>query len=215
MTNINNKSNNVHTISRQQNDSNEWTPNPNTKTILKSCNLSFYDYTVKNLWLGTGHTSCTDPETLRKKIATRPIDLGIKAFDIYDFDNAKHHIYPNHSSLRWTPKYRKKLNDCLTLSMPKNLIKLGIYVISIFIHDPPFPNLKVYVHQNGLRFSDTPDAWEEIEASREQNVIPVVHEVEELLNYAEEKCEDSKDYIFDQCMHSFIQNVSITRGVIQ
>ena len=175
---------------------------------MKSCNLSFHDYTVKNFWVGTGFTSCTDPETLRKKIAMRPIDVGIKAFDIYDSMNAKHHIYPNASSLRWTTTYRKKLKDCLTLSMPENLIKLGIYSISIFIHDPPIRNLSVFVHQKGLLFTETPDAWEQIEASGGGFVIPVVHEVEELLNYDEEKCEDSKDYIFDQCMRSLIQKVS-------
>ena len=96
--------------------------------------------------------------------------------------------------------------------MPENLIKLGIYLISILIHDPLLPNLNVFVHQKGLLFANNiPDASEQIEASEKGFVIPVVHEVEELLNYAEEKCEDSKDYIFDQCMHSFIQNVSITR----
>ena len=175
---------------------------------MKSCNLSIHDYTSENLWVGTGHTICADPKTLRKQIATRPIDLGIKAFDIYDFDNVKHHIYPNDSSLRWTPTYRKKLDDCLTLSMPENLIKLGIYTISIFIHDPPFPNLKVFVHQKGLLFTNTPDAWEKIEASGEGFAIRIVHEVEELLKYDDEKCEDSKDYIFDQCKRSLIKNVS-------
>ena len=160
--------------------------------------------------MGTGHTSCTDPETLRTKIATRPIDLGIKVFDIYDFNHAKHLIFPNDSSLRWTPTYRTKLNDCLTLSIPETLIKLGIYVVSIFIHDPPFPNLNVYVHQKGLLFANIPDASDQIEASGGGFVIPVVHEVEELLNYDEEKCEDSKDYIFEQCLRSLIKKVSIT-----
>ena len=160
--------------------------------------------------MGTGNTNCTDPKTLRKQIGTRLIDLGFEGFSIRTFDQALHFLYPNDSSLTWTPTYRKKLNDCLTLSMPENLIKLGINIISIFIHDPPFLNLKVYVHQNGLLFSpDFPDAWEQIEVSGEGFVIPVVHEVEELLNYAEEKCEDSKDYIFDQCLHSLIQKVSI------
>ena len=93
--------------------------------------------------------------------------------------------------------------------MPENLIKLGICVISIFIHDPPFPNLNVFVHQKGLLFANSiPDASDQIEASGSGFVIPVVHEVEELLNYDEEKCEDSKDYIFDQCMRSLIQKVS-------
>ena len=197
-------------ISSPKYDFDEWTPNPEAKNILKSCNLSFHDYTVKNQWIGTGDPICTDPENLRKQIGTRPIDLGIELFEIRTFDLVNHQIYPNDSSLIWTPTYAKKLKDCLTLSMPENLIKLGIYVISIFIHDPPFPNLKVYVHQNGLLFTNTLGAREEIEASAKGFVIPVVHEVEELLNYAEEKCEDSKDYIFNQCMRSLIQKVSIT-----
>ena len=67
------------------------------------------------------------------------------------------------------------------------------------------------MHQKGLLFANSiPDASEQIEASEKGFVIPVVHEVEELLNYAEEKCEDSKDYIFNQCMRSLLQKVSIT-----
>ena len=174
---------------------------------MKNCNLSIHDYNVKNLWVGTGHTSCTDPETLRTKIATRPIDLGIKVFDIYDFNHAKHLIFPNDSSLRWTPTYRTKLNDCLTLSIPETLIKLGIYVVSIFIHDPPFPNLNVYVHQKGLLFTETPDAWQQIEVSGEGLSLPIVHEVEDLLSFDSEQCEDSKDYIFDQCKLNHIRKV--------
>ena len=178
---------------------------------MKSCNLSFLDYTDKNQWIGTGDPICTDPENLRKQIGTRPIDLGIELFEILTFDLVNHQIYTNESSLIWTPTYGKKLKDCLTLSMPENLIKLGIYLISIFIYDPPFPNLNVFVHQKGLLpANNIPDASEQIEASEKGFVIPVVHEVEELLNYAEEKCEDSKDYIFNQCMRSLIQKVSIT-----
>ena len=175
---------------------------------MKSCNLSIHDYTSENLWVGTGHKICTDPNNLRKEIATRPRDLGIKMFDIFDFDNINHRIYPNDSSLKWTPIYRTQLKDCLTLSMPENLIKLGIFVISIYIPDPPSPNLMVYVHQNGLLFMNTPDAWQKIEVSGEGLEMPIVHEVEELLDYDEEKCEDSKDYIFNQCKSSLIQNVS-------
>ena len=159
--------------------------------------------------MGAGKKNCTDPKILRRQIATRPIDLGIQMFDVYNFDYAKRRIYSNDSSLRWTPIYNTQLNDCLTLSMPENLIKVGIFVISIFIHDPPFPKLDVFVHQKGLLFANIPDAWEQIEASGEGFVVPIVHEVEELLNYDEEKCEDSKNYIFDQCWRSLVQNVSI------
>ena len=157
--------------------------------------------------MGTGHTSCTDPETLRKKIATRPIDLGIKAFDIYDSMNAKHHIYPNASSLRWTPTYRKKLKDCLTLSMPENLIKLGIFEIWIIIPDPPIRNVSVYVHQKGLLFTEIPDAWQALDASGEGLSSRIGHEVEDLLDFDGLKCEDSKDYIFDQCKLNYIGKV--------
>ena len=69
------------------------------------------------------------------------------------------------------------------------------------------------MHQKGLLFTNTPDAWEQIEASGDGFVIPIVHEVEELLKYDGEKCEDSKDYIFDQCKLSLIRQVStIYRG---
>ena len=189
-------------------DIDEWTPNPNAKNILKSCNLSFHDYTVENLWVGTGNTICTDPENLRKQIGTRPIDLGIEMFEIRTFDLVKHNIYPNDSSLIWSPIYYGQMKDMLTLSMPENLVKLGIYSISIFIPDPPIRNLSVYVHQKGLLFTETPDAWQQIEVSGEGLSLPIVHEVEDLLSFDSEQCEDSKDYIFDQCKLNHIRKVN-------
>ena len=158
--------------------------------------------------MGTGEAICRDPETLRKEIGTRPVDLGIERFEITTFDLVNHVFYPNDSSLIWSPIYYGNMKDMLTLSMPENLINLGIFAISIYISDPPSPNLMVYVHQNGLLFMNTPDAWQKIEVSGEGLEMPIVHEVEELLDYDEEKCEDSKDYIFNQCKNSLIQNVS-------
>ena len=175
-----------------------------TKNILKSCNLSIHDYTRSNLWVGTGNKNCTDPKILRRQIATRPIDLGIQMFDVYNFDYAKRRIYSNDSSLRWTPIYRTQLNDCLTLSMPENLIKVGIFVISIIIPNPPIRNLSVYVHQKGLLFTDIPDAWQPLEAS----VTSIVHEVEDLLDFDAEQCEDSMNYIYDQCQLKEVRKVS-------
>ena len=192
-------------ISSQKDD--EWTPNPNAKTILKSCNLSFNDYTIRNLWVGTGDPICTDPEALRKEIGTRPIDLGIEMIEIRTFDLVKYDFYPNDSSLIWSPIYYGQMKDMLTLSMPENLVKLGIYSIAIFIPDPPIRNLSVYVHQKGLLFTETPDAWQQIEVSGEGLSLPIVHEVEDLLSFDSEQCEGSKDYIFDQCKLNHIRKV--------
>ena len=175
---------------------------------MKSCNLSFHDYTVKNQWVGTGDPICTDPEILRKQIGTRPIDLGIELFEIRTFDLVNHQIYPNDSSLIWSPIYYGNMKDMLTLSMPQNLIKLGIYSISIFIPDPPIRNLSVYVHQKGLLFTDTPDAWQPLKASGEGLFVSIIHEVEDLLDFDAEQCEDSKDYIYDQCKLKEVRKVS-------
>ena len=195
-------------ISSQQDDNDEWTPNPNTKNILNSCNLSFHDYTVGNLWVGTGKPICYNPETLREEIGTRPVDLGVKRFEITTFDLANHVFYPNDSSLTWSPTYYGYFEGMLTLSMPENLIKLGIFQISIIIPNPPIRNLSVFVHQKGLLFTETPDAWQEIEVSGEGLSLPIVHEIEDLLSFDEEQCEDSKDYIYDQCKLSNIRKVS-------
>ena len=94
--------------------------------------------------------------------------------------------------------------DMLTLSMPENLIKLGIFEIWIIIPNPPIRNLSVYVHQKGLLFTDIPDAWQPLEAS----VTSIVHEVEDLLDFDAEQCEDSKNYIYDQCQLKEVRKVS-------
>ena len=91
--------------------------------------------------------------------------------------------------------------------MPENLIKLGIYSITIFIPDPPIRNLSVYVHQKGWLFTETPDAWQALDASGEGLSSPIVHEVEDLLDFDGSRCEDSKDYIFDQCKLNYIRKV--------
>ena len=187
-------------------------PNPEAKTILESCNLSIYDYKIRNLWVGAGNNICTDPETLRKQIGTRPIDLGIEVFEVLTFDLVKHPIYPNDSSLIWSPIYYGQdygnMIDMLTVSMPENLIKLGILEIFIIIPDPPIRNLSVYVHQKGLLFTDIPDAWQSLEASGEGLFMSIVHEVEDLLHFDAEQCEDSKDYIYDQCQLKEVRKVS-------
>ena len=187
-------------------------PNPEAKTILESCNLSIYDYKIRNLWVGAGNNICTDPETLRKQIGTRPIDLGIEVFEVLTFDLVKHPIYPNDSSLIWSPIYYGQdygnMIDMLTVSMPENLIKLGILEIFIIIPDPPIRNLSVYVHQKGLLFTDIPDAWQPLEALGEGRVASIVHEVEDLLDFDAEQCEDSNDYIYDQCQLKEVRKVS-------
>ena len=193
----------------------DWTPNPNAKDILKSCNLSFYNYTKKSLWVGTGHTNCTDPKTLRKQIATRLIDLGIDHFRIRTFDQATHHLYPNDSSLRWTPLYLYPMTDCLTLSVPEKMKKLGIFKLIVRTHnDPPLPNLVVYVHQNGLLFTDIPNAWHDIEVSGKGLQVKVDHDVVDLLKYDFENCENDQNYKLSECQLEYLEQASDSFGSI-
>ena len=176
---------------------------------MKSCNLTFHDYTRKDIWVGTGNTNCTDPKTLRKQIGTRLIDLGIEAFRIRTFDQAWHYLYPNDSSLTWTPRYMYPIKDCLTLSISENLKKLGIQILHIITHDPPIPNLMVNVHQKGLQFTDTPNAWRQIEISEKgQLEVSVGHDVVELLEYDGEKCENYKDYKLSECQFERMEQAS-------
>ena len=125
---------------------------------MNSCNLSLDDYINKHLWKG----NCTDPTLLRNQIATRPEDLGIILFAITTFTLEKYIKYPNDSSLIWNTIYYPNIWDCLTLSMPNYLIKEGIFGIDIKIFHPIIQNLTVYIHQKGLLFTDTPDAWQQI-----------------------------------------------------
>ena len=188
----------------------DWTANPNAKDILKGCSLSFHDYTKKGLWVGTGDTNCTDPKTLRKQISTTLINLGIETFKVTTFDHAKFYLKLNDLSLRWTLLYVYPMRDCLTLSMPENLRKKGIWELGIITpNDSPFPNLMVHVHQNGLQFTDTPDAWHQIEVTgKGRQTITVVHDVVELLKYDGEKCENDKDYKLSECELEYIDQAS-------
>ena len=38
---------------------------PLKENILKGCNLTSKDYLEKNIWVGQGHSNCTDPSVLR------------------------------------------------------------------------------------------------------------------------------------------------------
>ena len=199
-------------ISRWKHNIGDWRPNPNVENILKSCNLSFQDYAGQNRWVGAGHTNCTDPKTLRKQVTIRLIDLGIEKFKIRTFDQDSHSLYLNDSSLTWKPLYLYPLQDCLTLSMPENIRKLGIHSIdSYLVPEGPFSNLMVYVHQNGLQFTDTPDAMRSLEVSRKGGLsvaISLYHDVVELLKYDGEQCENDKDYKLNECKLEYVEQAS-------
>ena len=196
-------------ISRWMHNNDYWTPNPNVEDVLKSCNLSFHNYARKSQWVGTGNTACTDPKTLRKQIGTKVIDLGIKKFQIRTFNQTVRSLYPNDSSLTWKPLYVYPLRDCLTLSLPENLKKLGIFKFRIYTQNPPFPNLMVYVHQNGLLLTDTPHAWQQKEISgKGKHVLAVDHDEVELLKYDGEECKNDKDYKLSECQLEYVEQAS-------
>ena len=57
-----------------------------------------------------------------------------------------------------------------------------------------------------------PDSCPEILINKNGYYIPIGHETLELLDYAGEMCEKSKDYKFDKCRLEFIEKVNYSTG---
>ena len=60
-----------------------WHNKPLKENILKECNLTSKDYLEKNIWVGQGHSNCTDPKVLREQIIYGLDDLRIEITLIY------------------------------------------------------------------------------------------------------------------------------------
>lgn len=184
-----------------------------SKSILKGCNLSFDDYTNHHLWVGKAkNKNCTNPSVLRRQISTRVEDLGIGSISITTFDQNEHSLNPNNSSLLWTKVFYHGLRDCLTMTLPKNLVRLGIFQIFIQVQNPPSPHLMIYVHQKGLLFTDMPVAWQQVDLSGDGYSVSIDHEVVGLLKYDGEACEDDEKYRFDDCKLEDIHKVNSKRS---
>ena len=121
-------------------------------------------------------------------------------------------MYPNDSRLYWTSRTLHLSITCHTMTLPEDIVELGIDNLVIFFES--WPSLDIFWHEDGLLYSDMPDSSPEIAFNGTGYYIPIRHEILDLLDYDGEKCKDSNDYKLDKCRYEFIEKVnSFTKAV--
>ena len=89
--------------------------------------------------------------------------------------------------------------------VPDNLVKLGIYQIIFEFND--YPDLSVYVHEQGLLFTDMPDSSPRVTNVMNGFSIPVGHEIVKLQKYNGKMCTNDPNYRLDECRLEYISKV--------
>ena len=120
------------------------------------------DYNENHIWVGRGNDNCTDPKFLRNQISTTIEDLNVERFKFETFDQKKEIRYHNDSAFIRKKTFFKK-TVCHTLTIPRNIVKLGIEKLTVNLKS--MSTLKVILHQQGLLFSDMPDSSPFVEIS--------------------------------------------------
>ena len=182
---------------------------PLKENILKGCDLTSKDYRDDNVWVGKGHANCTDPKILSDQInyGLNDLKLEISYFDVLTYERSGlPRMYPNDSRLDWTSSLIHSSITCHTMTLPEDIVELGIFFLIIFFES--WPSLDIFWHQDGLLYSDMPDSSPEIAFNRTGYFIPIGHETLDLLEYDGEKCENSNDYKLDKCRYEFIEKVN-------
>ena len=87
----------------------------------------------------------------------------------------------------------------------KGLAKLGIYQITLRFYD--YPELEIYIHQEGLLFTDMPDSFLHIIGVG--YTVAVSHEVVQMQKYNEELCINDPDYKLDKCRFDYMKKVDL------
>ena len=197
-----------------------WYNKPLKENILKGCNLTSKDYLEKNIWVGQGHSNCTDPRVLRDQTMYGLDDLKMEIdyFVIGTYENSQlnsnmYTIYPNDSRLQWTRIIIPNANlysllvpkTCHTMKLPEEIVELGISYLKLLFQS--LPHLKIYWHQDGFYGSDMPGSTARILINGNGSFAIIEHESLELLEYDDEKCEKSKDYKLDKCRYEMIERV--------
>ena len=143
---------------------------------------------------------------MRDQISPKVEDLNIEKFQIRTFDQDLFTKNLNDSSLIWETLAEDFPYYCFTVSMPREIINLGIRQIKVDLKKAT--NLLVYVHLQGLLSTDMSDSWPEIYLGPYGYDIPVGHEIVELQKYNGEPCNDDINYQLDRCRLEYIQQVS-------
>ena len=105
------------------------------KNILKGCNLTSEDYHNDNVWVGKGHANCTDPKVLSDQINFGLNDLKseISNFTVATYEESNlPTMYPNDSRFYWTSRNLHESLTCHTMTLPKDVVELGIDTLVIF-----------------------------------------------------------------------------------
>ena len=172
--------------------------------ILEQCQLNKDDYTENGPWSGSGESFCENPKELNKKVSFEPKYLGIEWIEVETFTKT-HKFTSNNVAelLKWENivQYGPS-RKCFRMIIPKKIAIEGIG--NIKFHSKPF--YKMYLHQNGLFYSDmagsSPKGY-----YNEFSKMTVTHEILELLDYAGEECNNNKDYEYDMCRQNYIFQV--------
>jgi hypothetical protein len=183
---------------------------PLKENILKGCNLTSKDYRDNNVWVGKGHANCTDPKVLSDQInfGLSDLKLEISNFTVATYEQSDlPTMFPNDSRLYWTSRTLHESMTCHTMTLPKDIVELGIDMLLIFFK--PWASLTILWHEDGLLYSDIPDSSPDIDINGTGYYIPVRHETLDLLDYDGEICKDSNDYKLDKCRYEFIEKVYI------
>ena len=187
-------------------------PNPLKlkEDVLISCNLTLNDYVSNNRWIGSGSNACSNPHRLKNQISPNIEDLNIEKFQIYTFDQNMIAMDTNDSSLIWETLAEDFPYHCFTVSMPREIINLGIQLIEVDLKKST--NLVAYVHLQGLLSTDMSDSWPEVYLYGAYGtygyIIPVGHEIVQLQKYNKKPCIDDINYQLDKCRLEYIQRVS-------
>ena len=179
---------------------------------LNRCNLSLNDYKVYHKWVGSGDENCTNPKSLRIQTTLSIEDLRIDYIDLETYDQETLTKYPNDASLKWTKTYIDKDRVCNTMMLSDDrLTKSGIFWLAFHFKrwEGLNPTYTIYVHQQGLLFTDVPDAYSNAKLWQGTGFsIPVGYELEQLQKYDGEPCNNSMEYRLDECRLEYIRKVN-------
>ena len=184
---------------------------PLKENILKECNLTSEDYLENNVWVGQGHTNCTNPKVLKDQVHYGLDDLwqDIKQFSIATYEKSQqdeYEMYANDTRLQWT-SFIEVGFSCHTMTLPITMVELGIRYYAIFFES--HLSLLLFWHEYGLFKTDMPNSCPAVLVNENGHYIPIEHETLELLEFDGENCEKSKGYKLDRCRHEVIEKVNL------
>lgn len=184
-------------------------PKPFNIQELAKCNLTWQQY-YDGQWTSENLPDyCHDPKKVAEKVLAKLEDLNFNSLKFVTF-NAET-IYKSldeESGLIWEQVYLRSNGRCFTMTIPQEIIELGIY--QVVITYKPQSILDVFVHHHGLLDTDLPGASPKLDLEAKSVTVPVEHEKLQMLDYAGEKCMTETKYKLDDCRNEYIHNQSLS-----